>query len=123
MSISFLLGDVFEDLGFFRRAKGDLNLLTMMLHVVLVGLRGGMSVSVLGVLGTMVVVTAGARFLKRAGLSGVLGLELKRQMLFLRRGCWSCGGRAVMSSDERFEEVSSRMYGKALSVAQCAAVE
>lgn len=109
MSTGFLLGDVFEDLRFFRRAKGDLNLLTMMLHVVLVGLRGGMSVSVLGVLGTMVVVTAGARFFKRAGLSGVLGLELKRQMLFLRRGGWSCGGRAVMSSDEGFEEASSRM--------------
>jgi hypothetical protein len=109
MSIGFLLGDVFGDLRFFRRANGDLNLLTMMIHVVLVGLRGGTSVSVLGVLETMVVVTVGARFFKKVGLSGVLESELKRQMLFLRRGCWSCGGRAVMSSDEGSEEVSSWM--------------
>jgi len=114
MAGGFLLSEVFGDLRFFKRAKGDLNLLTMVFHVVLVDLRVDMSVSVLGVPGTTVVLT-----------SVVLELELKlkRQMLFLRHGCWSCCGRAVMLSDGTIGGASSRMKGKASSVARCAAVE
>jgi hypothetical protein len=105
MSIGFVFCDVFGDVRFFRRAKGDLNLLTMRAHFVFETLEVGGVVGVPGGESTRVVMIAGARFLRTLGLSEVPGSEELRQKLHLRRSAGSDGGgRAVMLEEEGWRQ-------------------
>jgi hypothetical protein len=107
MSTGFVFCGVFGDVRFFRRAKGDLNLLTMRAHFVFVALEGGEVVGVSGGESTTVVMIAGARFLRTLGLSEVPGSEELRQKLHLRRSAGSEGGGRAVMLEEGLEAASS----------------